>query len=192
MKAVKQWDMDDLLEVNGSYAEGAEMAQIKEDVKWVQANVGHIDSDSVIMSNYFVIIQAGDIPVVVNVHDKKVHFNDTEEGRKDFAYKTKEGLVKFVESLNDTGTYEEAIPDKTTVEEIAAFLDEKEVEYHLVGTSVMWNTEFNRDVILVVETMYNTYGYKDATDPDTQLRLDKTYTDWRDIPEVRRLNFHIV
>ncbi len=192
MKTMKQWDMDELLEVDGAYATGSKMDQIKEDVDWVQANVGHIDCDAVIMSKYFVSIQAGDIPVIVNVHDSTVHFNHKEDGRKDFGYNTKEGLVKFIDSLNETGSYTEAVPDKTTAAEIAAFLDEKGVEYNLIGTSIMWNTEFNRDTIIVVDTMYSTYGYSDATDPDTHLKLDKTFTAWTDIPEVRRLNFHIV
>lgn len=193
VKAVKQWDMDEVLEVVGSYMKGSALESVKEDAIELNNSLKHVDKDSVIMSDLFVSVQAGDVPVIVNTHDKRVSFMiNEEEGRLDYGYESNEGIIKFIEGLKENGEVTEVEQDEDTVKAIAKFLDTKDIEYHQIGTSIIWNIMDQRDKIVVVDTMYKTYGYSDATKPDESLKLDNTFNDWKDIPDLKRMNFHIV
>ncbi len=193
MSAIKKWDMDELLSVTGSYMTGTAMEKVKQDARVLKDTLKAIDKDALVLNDLFVSIDVGDIPVIVNTHDKRVSFIiDKNMGRQDFGYDTSKGLIKFIQNLKDHGDVVEVEHEEDTVNAIAAFLESKDIEYNQIGTSIMWNIMDQRDNIVVVDTIYNTYGYVDANDVKGNLKMDNTFEDWRDIPDLKRMNFHIV
>lgn len=185
-----EWDMNELLSIRGKLNTVA-ASIYKQEADTLVTRLKHIDPCAVVMCDFFVNVDVNDIPVVVNTHDKIVTCMINEE-RKDFGYESTEGVIKFIENINEVGAVVEAELNDDMVKEIAAFLDGVEVQYNIVGTSIIFNVMGRRDNIIVIDTHFKTHGSVDASDSSDKLSLDHSFDDWREIPEIKRLRFHIV